>query len=89
MINFDGSQDVCKYIMTLGSDHLIFIGGGWGQQGFCEKKIPGPNFPEKIFRTGKVLIYALSNLQIKRQEKNIQARKHLPLPHKNQMVAPL
>ena len=68
-----------------GSNHLIFMGGGGGYE-IYRKKNPGPNFPEKkISRTGKVLLHALYYLQIKIQdrvadEKNIQARKHLPVP---------
>ena len=71
--------------------------GGGGRKIFFLKN-PGPNFPDKISSSGKVLLYALHYLQAKRQdriadEKNIQARKHLPArpppPDKNQMVAPL
>ena len=48
---------------SLGSDHLIFMGGGGGSKMF-RKKNPGPNFPEKISRTGKVLLITLYHLQI-------------------------
>ena len=57
--------------------------GGW--KIFREKKIQDPIFQKKISRIRKVLLYALYNLRIKRQdrvadEKNILAKKHLPAP---------
>ena len=48
----------CTYL-TLGSDHLIFMGYGGRLEDFLEKKIPDQSLPLKYLGQKKYVKYAL------------------------------